>query len=54
MLDENNQMMGSIMIVDSLNRKELDKFLKTEPYITRNVCKRIEIVPCKIGLSFAK
>jgi len=41
-------MNGSIYIVDFLSRKELDKWLKVEPYVTGKVWEKIDIIPCKV------
>jgi len=48
MLNENEDMCGSVMIVDFESRDALDAWLKDEPYITGNVWEKIEIIPCKI------
>ncbi len=52
LLDQKNQMNGSIYIVDFLSRKELDKWLKVEPYVTGKVWEKIDIIPCKVWPSF--
>jgi uncharacterized protein YciI len=54
MLNEAGAMFGSVMVVDFPSRKELDKWLKSEPYVTGNVWQDIEVIPCKIGPSFEK
>ena len=54
LLDRNGQMTGSVYIMDFYNRKELDGWLKTEPYVTGKVWQKIEINPCKVGPSFEK
>lgn len=54
MLDENGNMKGSVMILDYPSRKELDDWLKIEPYVINNVWETIEITPCKVGPSFLK
>jgi len=51
-LDKQNKMIGSIMILEYPSRKELDTWLKVEPYVTDKVWEKIEIRPCKIGPSF--
>lgn len=48
MLDENEKMVGSAMIVDFPSREALDGWLKMEPYVLGNVWKKIEITPCKV------
>jgi uncharacterized protein YciI len=52
MLNDAGAMCGSVMIVDFPSRKELDDWLKVEPYVIGGVWKDIEIIPCKIGPSF--
>ena len=51
-LNENEKMIGSVVIYDFPSRKELDSWLEKEPYITNKVWQKIEIKPCKIGPSF--
>lgn len=52
LLNDKEQMCGSVMIVEFDNREQLDEWLKIEPYITGNVWQKIEILPCKVGPSF--
>lgn len=52
LLDESNQMIGSVMILDYPSRKELDDWLEIEPYVVNKVWKKIEIKPCKVGPTF--
>jgi len=47
-LDENEKMIGSIMIVDFPTREDLDQWLKVEPYVKGNVWKKIEVKSCKV------
>lgn len=53
-LDEQEQMCGSIMIVDFPSEKELEEWLDNEPYVTGEVWQEIQIIPVKVGPSFAK
>jgi hypothetical protein len=53
-LSENGDMNGSVMVLDFPSRKELDEYLKTEPYVINKVWEKIEIVPCKVGPTFLK
>lgn len=53
-LDDEENMCGSVLIVDFPSRKELDEWLKVEPYVTGKTWDKIEIYPCKIGPSFSK
>lgn len=51
-LDDNEKMIGSILICNFGSRQKLDEWLKIEPYVTGNVWQRIEVQQCKIGPSF--
>ena len=49
MLDDDNNMIGSIIIVDYPSKEALiSEWLDNEPYVTGNVWKEIDIKPCKI------
>lgn len=52
MLDEDQKMMGSMLVCAFNSRDELDEWLKKEPYVTQDVWRDIEILPFKIGPSF--
>jgi uncharacterized protein YciI len=52
LLDEDDKMIGSVLILDFAGRDELDAWLKVEPYVTGNVWQRIEIQPFRVGPSF--
>ena len=54
LLDEKGDMNGSAYIMEFPARKELDEWLKTEPYVTGKVWEHIEIIPCQVGPSFTK
>ena len=54
MLDDEGKMSGSIMVMDFKSKKELDDWMKIEPYITNKVWETIEVIPCQVGPSFAK
>lgn len=54
MLDDSDQMCGSMLIAEFENRQELDRWLEEEPYVTGKVWERIEVIPCKVGPSFEK
>jgi uncharacterized protein len=51
-LDENGNMIGSMLIVEYDSRTELDKWLEIEPYITGDVWRDIQIRPVRVGPSF--
>jgi uncharacterized protein YciI len=52
LLDKERQMNGSVYVVDFPSRKELDDWLKKEPYVMGDVWGEIEILECAIGPSF--
>lgn len=52
LLNEDGQMIGSVMILNYPSRKELDDWLRIEPYVINNVWEKIEITPCKVGSTF--
>lgn len=54
MLDDDGKMMGSVKVVDFPSKKELDEYLKVEPYVVNKVWERVEIIPCKVGPTFSK
>ncbi len=47
-LDENEKMIGSILIVDFPTMEDLDEWLKIEPYVLGDVWRKIEVKPCKV------
>lgn len=51
-LDDDEKMVGSVLICDFQSREELDQWLKNEPYVTGNVWQKIEVRLCKVGPSF--
>jgi len=53
LLDQNDNMRGSAMIVEFENVEKLQEWLKHEPYMTGNVWKDVDVIPCKIGPSFS-
>ena len=53
-LDDDNNMIGSSMIVDFPSRKEVDEWLKVEPYVTGEVWKDIEVRKCRSGPAFVR
>ena len=52
LLDDNHNMIGSVMLVDFEDRAALDAWLKVEPYVTGDVWKDIEVCPAAVGPSF--
>jgi uncharacterized protein YciI len=53
-LNEDDNMIGSSMVVDFPSRSEVDQWLKVEPYVTGGVWKEIEVRKCRTGPAFAK
>lgn len=51
-LDENEKMIGSVLVVEFSSRAELDEWLKIEPYVSGNVWQEIDIKPCKVPPTF--
>ena len=52
LLGKNDEMRGSAMIVEFENVEKLQEWLDHEPYMTGNVWKDIDVIPCQIGHSF--
>ena len=48
-LDESGTMIGSMMVVDFLDRAALDAWLAIEPYATRGVWHEIEVQPFRVA-----
>ena len=48
-LDEQQNMIGSVVVYEYENRKLLDEMLREEPYITGNVWQKIDIQPFKLA-----
>ena len=53
-LNEREQMIGSAMIVDMPTRADVDAWLKTEPYVTGDVWRKIEVLPARVPPMFSK
>ena len=51
-LNDEEKMIGSVLIVDFPTKEDLDKWLDIEPYVTGDVWKSIEIRPCKVPPMF--
>ena len=48
-LDASGAMIGSMMVVDFLDRAALDAWLAIEPYATRGVWREIEVQPFRVA-----
>jgi uncharacterized protein YciI len=51
-LDDNEKMIGPVLICEFSTRPELDEWLKIEPYVTGKVWEKIEVKHCRVGPSF--
>jgi uncharacterized protein YciI len=52
MLDEQEKMIGSAMVVDFPSRAAVDDWLKAEPYVVGKVWQKIDIFPARIPPMF--
>ena len=52
LLDEQEKMIGSVLVLDFPTRQELDAWLKIEPYVLGDVWRRIDVQPFRVGPSF--
>ena len=52
LLDEQERMVGSVMICDFRTRLELDQWLEIEPYVVGGVWDKVDVQMCKVGPSF--
>jgi len=46
--DDKNEMIGSMLLMDFLSKKELQEWLDREPYVTGGVWKSVEILKCNV------
>lgn len=54
LLDDNEKMIGSVIICDFPNRQSLEEWLNNDPYVTNKVWDKITIQQCKIAPSFQR
>lgn len=54
LLDEQEKMIGSVIVADFPSREALDQWLKNDPYTTGKVWSDVTVTPCRIAPSFAK
>lgn len=52
MVNQNDNMIGSVMIVDFDTIEDLQAWLNTEAYVTGDVWRDIQVFPCKIAPPF--
>ncbi len=50
LLDDEGKMKGSLLVMDFSSRKELDAYLKNEPYVLEKVWEKIEVEPMNVVL----
>ena len=48
-LDDNEKMIGSMILYETSDREELDRLLQDEPYIYNKVWEKIEIRPFRLA-----
>lgn len=48
MLSDSGKMIGSMMVMDFPSKRNLQKWLKREPYVIGKVWKKIEICKCNV------
>lgn len=48
LLDDNQNMIGSMAVMDFPSEKELQEYLKKEPYVIGHVWKRVEVIKCNV------
>lgn len=48
-LNDNGQMIGSMIVYEFPDRNTLDNYLKDEPYVVHRVWERIEILPYRLA-----
>jgi len=48
MLDDNDKMIGSMAVMDFPSEKELQEWLKREPYVVGKVWKTVEVYKCNV------
>ena len=54
LVDDNEKMIGSVMIFDYPTRGDLDDMLKSEPYTLNKVWETVDIVRCNVAPKFLK
>jgi uncharacterized protein len=54
MLDAEERMIGSVLIMEFPSRRDLDEWLKIEPYMISKVWETVEVMPCRVGPTFTK
>lgn len=52
LLDAEQRMVGSMMVMEFADAAELDAWLRDEPYVTGGVWERVETYPCRVPDAF--
>jgi hypothetical protein len=53
-LNDREQMIGSVLVVDYPTRADVDAWFKTEAYVVGDVWRKIEVLPARVPPMFAK
>jgi uncharacterized protein len=53
-LNDREQMIGSVLVVDYPTRADVDTWLKTEAYVVGDVWRKIEVLPARVPPMFIK
>lgn len=53
LLDQDEKMIGSMIVCDFSSKEELNKWLESEPYVLSGVWRTVEICPAKVPPIFA-
>ncbi len=53
-LNDAGKMIGSMLVCDFESRAALDDYLKTEPYVTGDVWRRVEVLPAAVPPALLK
>jgi uncharacterized protein YciI len=51
-LDDDGEMIGSVVVMDFATQDDMDAWLAKEPYVTGKVWESMEFLPCRVGPSF--
>ena len=51
-LDATEKMIGSLLVYDVADRRELDECLMSDPYVAGKVWTTVDVKRCKVGPSF--
>lgn len=53
-LDDDGEMVGSMLVMEAASRDELDAWLRVEPYVVEDVWQRVSVHPCHVPPAFRK